>query len=165
MIIRFVIQNTINFRPISHSLRTKRTTTPTSSTSDSKRLPEFTVPLRDKQSPAGATARLSCRVVSKSRLTAKWYKDGQPIRSGGRFDVQSDFASQTLVIRDCRVEDSGEYKCEAKNIDGVSSTVAMLTVQGMSLHLKSRGQLSTFRGEGRIESFGKTQSKMVRLCV
>jgi hypothetical protein len=89
------------------------------------------VPLRDKQCPFGTTARLSCRVVSKSRFTAKWYKDGQPIRSGGRFDVQSDFASQTLIIRDCRVEDSGEYKCEAKNLDGVSSTVAMLTVQGM----------------------------------
>ena len=121
--------------------------------------------LRDKQSPAGATARLSCRVVSKSRLTAMWYKDGQPIRSGGRFDVQSDFASQTLVIRDCRVEDSGEYKCEAKNIDGVSSTVAMLTVQGMSLHFEIKRTIVDFQGEGRIESFGKTQSKMVRLCV
>ena len=90
------------------------------------------MPLRDKQSPVGTTARLSCRVVSKSRFTTKWYKDGLPIRSGGRYDIQSDFASQTLVIRDCRVEDSGEYKCEVKNLDGVSSTVAMLTVQGMS---------------------------------
>ena len=133
MVILFVTSSTIHCRPISHSLRAKRTTTPTSSSSDSKRLPEFTVPLRDKQSPAGVTVRLSCRVVSKSRFTTKWYKDGQPVRSGGRYDVQSDFASQTLVIRDCRVEDSGEYKCEAKNIDGVSSTVAMLTVQGMLL--------------------------------
>ena len=87
--------------------------------------------LRDKQTLAGATARLSCRVTSKSRFTSKWYKDGLPIRSGGRYDIQSDFASQTLVIRDCRVEDSGEYKCEAKNIDGVSSSVATLTVEGM----------------------------------
>lgn len=120
------------FRPVSHSLRTKRTATQSPSTVDSKRLPEFTVPLRDKQFPSGTTARLSCRIVSKSRITTKWYKDGLPIRAGGRYSIQSDFASQTLIIRDCRLEDSGEYKCEARNLDGVSSTVAILTIQGRS---------------------------------
>ena len=55
------------------------------------------------------------------------------MRSDSRFDLRSDFASQTLVIKDCRVEDSGEYRCEVKNADGVASTTAMLTIQGRFL--------------------------------
>ena len=55
------------------------------------------------------------------------------MRSDSRFDLRSDFASQTLVIKDCRVEDSGEYRCEVKNTDGVESTTAMLTIQGRFL--------------------------------
>ena len=88
--------------------------------------------LRDKEALAGATVRLICRVVSKSRFTTNWYRNEQPVQSGGRFDVRSDYASQTLVIKDCKVEDSGEYSCEAINADGVVNTSAMLTVQGMN---------------------------------
>ena len=114
------------FRPITY-LRGKVTPT---LTSESKRLPDFTVPLRDKQTLVGSTARLTCRVASRSRLTTKWYKDGRIITSGGRYHVQSDLASQTLIIRDCQLDDSGNYRCEAKNNDGISTTDAYLTVQG-----------------------------------
>ena len=89
--------------------------------------------LRDKDAPAGTTVRLTCRVISKSRYTAKWFKNEEAVRSDSRFDLRSDFASQTLVIKDCRVEDSGEYRCEVKNTDGVESTTAMLTIQGRFL--------------------------------
>ena len=59
------------------------------------------------------------------------------MRSDSRFDLRSDFASQTLVIKDCRVEDSGEYRCEVKNADGVESTTAMLTIQGRFFSIES----------------------------
>lgn len=89
--------------------------------------------LRDKDAPVGTTVRLTCRVISKSRYTAKWFKNEELVRSGSRFDLRSEFASQTLVIKDCKVEDSGEYRCEVKNADGVADTSAILTIQGRYL--------------------------------
>ena len=62
--------------------------------------------------------------------TFQWYKNDQPISTGGRYDISQSVSGFTLVIKDCQVEDSGEYKCDATNKAGIVSTAAKITVTG-----------------------------------
>ena len=56
-----------------------------------------------------------------------WLSNGIPV-SGPRFQVSGD--GRTLAISDCRVEDEGNYMCQAVNSVGSSSAVVILDVQG-----------------------------------
>lgn len=95
--------------------------------------PEMKERLRNKDVREGETAKLEVRVTGEPELT--WTKDGQVIKSEGRFvitDTPTSNNSYTLVINDCKPQDSGRYKCVAKNSEGqvfCSSTVTVLEKQ------------------------------------
>lgn len=59
-----------------------------------------------------------------------WYRDGKIISHGGRFTITIMGGSVTLIVKSCRAEDSGLYKCEATNKSGTAGTTAQLTVEG-----------------------------------
>lgn len=94
------------------------------------REPELILKLRDKSAVEGSSVRLACRAMGTPEPSFQWFKDNQPISAGGRFDISQSVSGFTLVIKDCRVEDSGEYKCEAINKAGSVSTAAKVTVNG-----------------------------------
>ena len=94
------------------------------------REPEFILKLRDKSAVEGSSIRLACRAMGTPEPTFLWYKDGQPISAGGRFDISQSVSGFVLVIKDCQVEDSGKYKCEATNKAATIDTSAKVTVQG-----------------------------------
>lgn len=94
------------------------------------REPEFILKLRERSAVEGSSVRLACRAMGTPEPTFQWYKDDQPISAGGRYDISQSVSGFTLVIKDCQVEDSGEYKCEATNKAGSVSTAAKVTVTG-----------------------------------
>lgn len=94
------------------------------------REPELILKLRDKSAVEGSSVRLACRAMGTPEPLFQWFKDNQPISAGGRFDISQSVSGFTLVIKDCQVEDSGEYKCEATNKAGSVSTAAKITVNG-----------------------------------
>ena len=94
------------------------------------REPEFILKLRDRSAVEGSSVRLACRAMGTPEPTFQWYKDDQPISAGGRYDISQSVSGFTMVIKDCQVEDSGEYKCEAANKAGSVSTAAKITVTG-----------------------------------
>ena len=94
------------------------------------REPELILKLRDKSVVEGSSVRLACRAMGTPEPSFQWFKDNQLISAGGRFDISQSVSGFTLVIKDCRVEDSGEYKCEATNKAGSVSTAAKVTVNG-----------------------------------
>lgn len=94
------------------------------------REPEFILKLRDRSAVEGSSVRLACRAMGTPEPGFQWYKDDKPISAGGRFDISQSVSGFTLVIKECQVDDSGEYKCEATNKAGSVSTSAKITVTG-----------------------------------
>lgn len=94
------------------------------------REPEFILKLKDRSAVEGSTVRLACRAMGTPEPGFQWFKDDKPVSAGGRFDINQSVSGFTLVIKDCQVEDTGEYKCEATNKAGSVSTSAKITVTG-----------------------------------
>lgn len=66
----------------------------------------------------------------------EWFVDDDKIKKGGRFDFLSNGDLVTLKISETSAEDEGEYKCTAKNENGMATTSAELIVNGKSLIVK-----------------------------
>ena len=91
--------------------------------------PEMKERLRNKDIREGDRVKLELRVTGDPELT--WTKDGKAITSQGRFLItETPTANNTysLEIRDCTLNDSGRYKCVAKNSRGQVFCSCTLTV-------------------------------------
>ena len=95
--------------------------------------PELKERLRNKDVREGETVKLEVRVTGEPEVT--WTKDGKVIKSDGRFGITDKPAKNnlySLVITNCKPEDSGRYKFVAKNSQGhvfCSSTLTILEKQ------------------------------------
>lgn len=84
----------------------------------------------------GQPASLRCRVEGDPFPDIEWFVDDDKIKKGGRFDFLSNGDLVTLKISETSAEDEGEYKCTAKNENGMATTSAELIVNGKSLIVK-----------------------------
>ncbi|KIH51691.1 immunoglobulin I-set domain protein [Ancylostoma duodenale] len=112
--------------------------------------PRFNPGLQDKTVSAGQSIRLSCAVdavpkagvgISSRSMQVSgenqledfqivWYKDGLPLRSGGRFTISaSEDGTCTLDINDAVAGDEGAYRCVASNEHGSTNTSCSVTVK------------------------------------
>jgi hypothetical protein len=95
--------------------------------------PEMKERLRNKDVREGERIKLELRVTGEPELV--WTKDGKSIISQGRFLVATTPTANnaySLEIQDCTLQDSGRYKCVAKNSRGqvfCSCTVTVLEKQ------------------------------------
>ncbi|VDN19931.1 unnamed protein product [Cylicostephanus goldi] len=103
--------------------------------------PRFNPGLEDKTVNAGQSTRLSCKVDAVPKAGIVWYKDGLPIRSGGRFNITlADDGTCTLDIRDAVEGDEGAYRCVASNEHGSTNTSCLLTVKVPKAEAKKEGE-------------------------
>ncbi|KAL1456667.1 hypothetical protein WDU94_001380 [Cyamophila willieti] len=106
---------------------------------DSK--PKFSLRLQDKSATQGTTLCLSCSILyTKDSVKyapwyapdlVEWYKDGQNILLLGDFKRYQTFFCEntaTLEIKDCKLTDSGQFTCLARNKYGRSSTSCIVKV-------------------------------------
>ncbi|XP_037535708.1 immunoglobulin-like and fibronectin type III domain-containing protein 1 [Nematolebias whitei] len=84
----------------------------------------FTSGLSDVTAIIGTDAELLCKLSSEN-CDAVWYKDGKEITEADNIDIVTDGTYRKLIIKNCREDDSGKYKCEA---DG-RKTEAVLNVE------------------------------------
>ncbi|XP_007546994.1 immunoglobulin-like and fibronectin type III domain-containing protein 1 [Poecilia formosa] len=84
----------------------------------------FTGGLSDVTAVIGNDAELLCKLSSED-CDATWYKDGKEITATEDIDIIKEGSYRKLVIKNCKEEDTGKYKCEA---DG-RKTEAMLNVE------------------------------------
>uniref|UniRef100_A0A3Q3AYP7 Immunoglobulin-like and fibronectin type III domain-containing protein 1 n=1 Tax=Kryptolebias marmoratus TaxID=37003 RepID=A0A3Q3AYP7_KRYMA len=85
----------------------------------------FTGGLSDVSAIIGTDAELLCKLSSESG-DAVWYKDGKEITATDNINIVKDGTYRKLLIKNCKEDDSGKYKCEA---DGHYFFVALLTLQ------------------------------------
>ncbi|XP_030606297.1 myomesin-3-like [Archocentrus centrarchus] len=97
----------------------------------SQKTPDFPIPLRAHTVWEGMTVKLSCTVQGCPTPKVTWYKDGEPLMISDRpwnYNLQQKFGLNSLEIRRCTPDDSGEYKVVAKSPLGEAVTFGTLVV-------------------------------------
>ncbi|KAL0831728.1 hypothetical protein ABMA28_001271 [Loxostege sticticalis] len=94
----------------------------------------ITLPPVSKEVIRASTVRFNCTAVGRPTPTVTWYKDGQPLVLGGRFNMRSaNFGSRyELVVGGVTSADAGIYQCFASSADSIASGWAALGVGGAS---------------------------------
>ena len=90
--------------------------------------PELLEPLKDIDVKTGTDCCFSVRV--KGNVKVDWYKDEEILLDAGRVVIvdEQDGETFTLAVEDARVEDSGVYKCVARNDAGEVTSCAILKI-------------------------------------
>uniref|UniRef100_A0A1I7XHZ6 Immunoglobulin I-set domain protein n=1 Tax=Heterorhabditis bacteriophora TaxID=37862 RepID=A0A1I7XHZ6_HETBA len=92
--------------------------------------PTFIKTLVEVRVQEGEKVKYECQVMGQPEPEMKWYKDNKQISLEDAHFIQSLEANgiAQLVITSAEVKDSGEFRCEARNVAGVARTDAPLTV-------------------------------------
>lgn len=91
--------------------------------------PEFLQDLKPVQAKEGDEAVFECKVAGTPAPDIKWYKDGVPLgpEDGVKIESLPD-GTHRLIIPKTRLDDQGNYRCEATNPAGSMSSKAPLSV-------------------------------------
>lgn len=76
----------------------------------------------------GQTLVVSAITLGSPTPSVSWYRNGEPLRTGGRYTVQAD---GSLEIRDVVADDSGSYAIRAMNSVGVDEETINVIVPSM----------------------------------
>ncbi|XP_070604993.1 contactin-2 [Erythrolamprus reginae] len=90
--------------------------------------PEWLKVITDKEADIGSNIHWSCAAAGKPRPTLRWLRNGQPLTSQNRIEVNGG----NLKISKLRVEDSGMYQCIGENKHGKIYANAELYVQAFA---------------------------------
>ncbi|XP_008278540.1 immunoglobulin-like and fibronectin type III domain-containing protein 1 [Stegastes partitus] len=82
----------------------------------------FTSGLSDVHAIIDTDAELVCR-LSNEECDGVWYKNGEEITATDNICIVKDGTYRKLIIKNCKEEDSGKYKCEA---DGRKTEAALI---------------------------------------
>ncbi|KJH44301.1 immunoglobulin I-set domain protein [Dictyocaulus viviparus] len=103
--------------------------------------PRFNPGLEDKTVNAGQGVVLSCTVDAVPKAGVVWYKDGLPLRSGGRFTITAqEDGICTLEIKETVAGDEGAYRCVASNEHGTINTGCVVTVKVPKTETRKDGE-------------------------
>nr|XP_006823021.1 PREDICTED: titin-like [Saccoglossus kowalevskii] len=94
--------------------------------------PTFIQPLRDQEFVEGKRARLDCIIVGTPEPEVIWYFNEKPVRESEDFKLIFEGDKCTLMITKVYLEDSGTYRCMARNPHGTVSSTCKLTVISLS---------------------------------
>ncbi|VDK45179.1 unnamed protein product [Anisakis simplex] len=93
--------------------------------------PHFTQDLQDlgQMNEADATA-FTCILepIGDPTLRIEWFHNGHAIPYSNRIHMTNDFGVCTLLIKHLITQDTGEYKCVARNAKGQAETVGRINV-------------------------------------
>ncbi|XP_062909484.1 pro-neuregulin-2, membrane-bound isoform-like isoform X2 [Mobula hypostoma] len=77
----------------------------------------------------GQKLSLKCEAVGNSQPTYKWFKDGTEIKRNTAIRIKMGKKNSRLQISKLKVEDAGEYACEAENSLGKDVSKTTVSVQ------------------------------------
>uniref|UniRef100_A0A0R3RFL5 Muscle M-line assembly protein unc-89 n=1 Tax=Elaeophora elaphi TaxID=1147741 RepID=A0A0R3RFL5_9BILA len=106
--------------------------------------PEFVQELKPVQANEKEQISFECRVSGIPVPQVKWFKDGDEIKPDERIHIESlPDGTNRLVIDSVKLEDQGNYRCEATNNAGSMSSKAPLTVNELETLKLKKGLTDT----------------------
>ncbi|XP_006834152.1 PREDICTED: contactin-2 [Chrysochloris asiatica] len=90
--------------------------------------PEWLKVISDMEADIGSNLGWGCAAAGKPRPTVRWLRNGEPLASQSRVEVQAG----DLRFSKLSLEDSGMYQCVAENKHGTIYASAELAVQAMA---------------------------------
>jgi hypothetical protein len=94
--------------------------------------PLFMTPLSNKEVQEGARALFKCVVSGAPEPEIIWFHNEKPLKETKDFELSFTGDQCSLLIREVYLEDSGEYKCVARNLHGAAQSSCRLTVEPLS---------------------------------
>ncbi|KAM5324453.1 striated muscle preferentially expressed protein kinase isoform 5-T5 [Glossophaga mutica] len=91
--------------------------------------PVFEIPLQDVVVAPGADVLLKCIITANPPPQVSWQKDGSALRSEGHLLIRAEGERHTLLLREARTADAGNYTATATNELGQASCAATLAVR------------------------------------
>ncbi|CAJ0928570.1 unnamed protein product [Ranitomeya imitator] len=105
--------------------------------------PEWLQIISDTEAKIDSDLQWNCAASGKPRPTIRWLRDGKPLMSQARIEVNNG----QLKITNLNRKDSGMYQCVAGNKHGTIYTSAELTVQAIRQRCRSLQRRSVVAGE------------------
>uniref|UniRef100_A0A8D8PYU4 Protein sidekick n=1 Tax=Cacopsylla melanoneura TaxID=428564 RepID=A0A8D8PYU4_9HEMI len=104
--------------------------------------PESSVERQWIHSAPDMRAEIICNVYANPPAKVEWFRDGTPVKVGGRIDMHVSSEKHTLLIRHVRDTDFGNYMCQTSNLLGSSQQFVQLSgIPNMPIFLKSSRRL------------------------
>ncbi|KAF6116321.1 striated muscle enriched protein kinase [Phyllostomus discolor] len=91
--------------------------------------PVFEIPLQDAVVAPGGDVLLKCIITANPPPQVSWQKDGSALRSDGHLLIRAEGERHTLLLREARTADAGNYTATATNELGQASCAATLAVR------------------------------------
>ncbi|GBP12338.1 Obscurin [Eumeta japonica] len=117
--------------------------------------PSFSQKFSDLQQLPTFDAKFPARVTGVPSPEIQWFKNGEPLKESDKYHMKRDGDACCLYVRNLLPEDTGKYKCLARNREGDASCEAKLDVvdkigrmQKMEppSFLKKIGDIEVYRG-------------------
>ena len=123
---------------------------------NSKQKPAFYVPLKNTKAKEGADVVLECVITGNPEPNVVWFKDNCGLKSSNKVEIFNRGESKKLVLKNVRMENSGEFKVKAINNEGECQSTCVLTVESINL---STGTQTTLNSESyqRIDESSFTE--------
>lgn len=94
-------------------------------------LPKITQHPVSVQCLPGQVAELACSFESDSNVQVSWFKEGELLRSGDLFDIQTIGNSSRLSVLMTNEELQGDYLCTVRNVIGEVLTETSIYFEGI----------------------------------
>jgi len=99
--------------------------------SDTGVAPSFSSTIKDCHVATGSSATFEVKLNGTPRPLVNWYKSGQRLHRGTKYQITANTESGDYSLRIANVEsgDKGEYTCSATNVAGVTNCSGELSVE------------------------------------
>lgn len=113
-------------------------------------MPLIKEPLKNVEANEGEVVRFDVRIAGDPEPVVEWFKDGHQLEDEGRVVIIDDVDDNdkelfSLVIEDCRVVDSGNYKVVAMSEAGIANCTCELVVTRTTVPAEFKEEMEEVR--------------------
>eukprot|EP00062_Callorhinchus_milii_P019674 gi/632974489/ref/XP_007903708.1/ PREDICTED: pro-neuregulin-2, membrane-bound isoform isoform X3 [Callorhinchus milii] len=85
--------------------------------------------LKNQTLQEGQRLSLKCEASGNPQLVYRWFKDGMELKKNGEIKIKTGKKNSRLHINKVKLQDAGEYTCEAENGQGKVTSKCTINVQ------------------------------------